>query len=74
MICCNSIEVKAMRIVLRVVGVLLLAMGVIWILQGINILPGSFMTGQIQWAYRGAVAAVAGLILFIVAGRRRGQN
>lgn len=63
-----------MRVALRVVGILLLAMGVIWILQGINILPGSFMTGQIQWAYRGGVAAVAGLILFIIAGRRRGQN
>ena len=63
-----------MRVALRVVGILLLAMGVIWILQGINILPGSFMTGHIQWAYRGGVAAVVGLILLIVAGRSRGRN
>jgi hypothetical protein len=28
-------------------------MGLIWILQGVNILPGSFMTGDIRWAWRG---------------------
>ena len=35
-----------MRVTLDVVGVLLLVIGVIWILQGINVLPGSFMTGR----------------------------
>jgi hypothetical protein len=24
--------------------------GVIWFLQGINLLPGRFMTGQLRWA------------------------
>jgi hypothetical protein len=48
-----------------------MVMGIIWILQGINVLPGSFMTGQIQWAYRGGIAAVAGLALLIFAGRIR---
>jgi len=43
----------------RVPAILLIAVGVIWILQGINVLPGSFMTGQIQWAYRGGIAAAA---------------
>ncbi|TFH43310.1 MAG: hypothetical protein E4H01_12230 [Lysobacterales bacterium] len=28
--------------------------------QGINILPGSFMTGQIRWAYAGIVTALIG--------------
>jgi len=60
-----------MRIVLRILAVLLIIAGVIWILQGINVLPGSFMTGQIQWAYRGAAAALAGLILFVLVSRRR---
>src|SRR5260221_531021 len=50
-----------MRVTLNIVGVLLLVIGVIWILQGINVLPGSFMTGQIQWAVYGGVAVVAGL-------------
>lgn len=38
----------------------LIVVGVIWILQGINILPGSFMTGQIGWAYAGAVSLLIG--------------
>jgi membrane protein implicated in regulation of membrane protease activity len=59
-----------MRILLTVVGLLLLSMGVIWFLQGINVLPGSFMTGQIKWAVNGGIAAVVGLILIVVANRR----
>jgi len=49
-----------MRITLIVISVLLLLTGAVWILQGINILPGSFMTGQIRWAYTGMVAALIG--------------
>jgi hypothetical protein len=60
-----------MRLVLKIVAILLIVMGIIWILQGINVLPGSFMTGQIQWAYRGAVAAAAGLLILFLAIRRR---
>ena len=60
-----------MRIVLRVVAILLIVVGIIWILQGINVLPGSFMTGQIQWAYRGGAAAAVGLIILILANRGR---
>lgn len=60
-----------MRVTLVVVGVLLLVIGVIWILQGINVLPGSFMTGQIQWAVYGGVAVVAGLGALYIANRNR---
>ncbi|NYE22412.1 hypothetical protein [Pigmentiphaga litoralis] len=59
-----------MRIVMVVAGVVLMALGLIWVLQGINVLPGSFMTGQMQWAVYGAIAFVVGLLLF-VRGRRR---
>jgi hypothetical protein len=44
--------------------------GAVWVLQGINVLPGSFMTGQIQWAYNGAIAIVIGVAL-ILFGRSR---
>ena len=30
-------------------------MGMVWIFQGIGVLPGSFMTGQIVWAAIGSV-------------------
>ena len=60
-----------MRIGLNVIAVLLLFMGTIWFLQGINILPGSFMTGQTKWAVYGAILFVVGIGLLVKANRRR---
>jgi len=60
-----------MRVTLATVGVLLVVIGIVWILQGINVLPGSFMTGQIQWAVYGGVAVVAGLGALYLANRNR---
>jgi hypothetical protein len=54
-----------MRIVLNIVCVVLLLLGCVLILHGINVLPGSFMSGQMQWAVRGGIlvfAAIAGLV------------
>ena len=58
-----------MQIAARVLGVLLMITGVVWILQGINVLPGSFMTGQMQWAVYGAIAVIVGTVL-VIASRR----
>jgi hypothetical protein len=60
-----------MRIALNVSGVLCLLVGCVWILQGINVLPGSFMTGQTKWAIFGGLLAVAGIGVMILANRRR---
>ena len=60
-----------MRIVLNLVGFLCLLTGGVWILQGINVLPGSFMTGQAKWAIIGAAVLVAGIALLAAANRRR---
>jgi len=60
-----------MRIALRILAILLIVVGIIWILQGINILPGSFMTGQIQWAWRGGFAALVGIAILLFARRGR---
>ena len=62
-----------MKIVLYVVGGLLILSGAVWVLQGINILPGSFMTGDPQWAINGGIAIVVGLILVLI-GRRRKKS
>lgn len=58
-----------MRIALNVVGWLCLLVGCVWILQGINVLPGSFMTGQTKWAVYGALVLVAGIGMLIAANR-----
>jgi LPXTG-motif cell wall-anchored protein len=60
-----------MRIVLYVIGVLCLLVGGVWFLQGVNVLPGSFMTGQTKWAIYGGALLVAGVALLFAARRRR---
>jgi len=60
-----------MKIVLSVIGVLLILPGIIFFLQGINVLPGSFMTGQTQWAINGGILIVVGAGLLWFANRRR---
>lgn len=60
-----------MRIALNIVSVVLLLFGSIWFLQGVNVLPGSFMTGQIRWAVYGGIAVIAGIVLLVRANRRR---
>ena len=60
-----------MRVAMNVLGVLLVLVGGVWILQGINMLPGSFMTGQAKWAVNGAIAAVVGVVLLVLARRGR---
>ena len=59
-----------MRIALHVAGFLCVLTGCVWILQGINVLPGSFMTGQTKWAVYGALVLVAGIVLLAAARRR----
>ena len=56
---------------LTAAGALLLLMGVVWIFQGIGVLPGSFMTGQRKWATYGAIAALIGVALLVAARRGR---
>ena len=63
-----------MRITLNIVASLLVLSGAIWFLQGINVLPGSFMTGQTRWAVYGGIAVAVGLTLLLAANRVRKER
>ncbi|NUR93541.1 MAG: hypothetical protein HOY71_56510 [Nonomuraea sp.] len=52
-----------MKIVLVVAGILLIAVGGLWILQGLGYVGGSFMSGAKQWFWIGLVVALAGVAL-----------
>jgi hypothetical protein len=52
-----------MVIARRVVGVVLILAGAVWIGQGTNVIHGSSMTGSAFWAIVGTVCVVAGLVL-----------
>jgi hypothetical protein len=69
--CGDSMEGENMRIVLNVVGVILLFFGGVWFLQGINVIHQGFMAGQSKWEIIGAIVFVVGILLLIVANRKR---
>ncbi len=50
-----------MKIVGNVVGIICLLVGVLWVLQGANIVGGSFMSGQSRWSIIGVVVGLVGL-------------
>jgi len=56
--------------VLAVVGLVLLAMGLLWTGQGLGFIGGSFMSGSTTWAVIGAITAVAGASMVWVSRRR----
>ena len=60
-----------MKLTLNILGGLIFLAGLIWFLQGINVLPGSFMTGNPQWAVNGGIAIIIGLGLLFWANRRK---
>jgi hypothetical protein len=60
-----------MKLTLRIVGVLLALMGAVWLLQGLSVLPGTFMVGQTRWVVNGAIAVVIGLVLVVASRPRR---
>ena len=55
---------------MRVLGIVLLLVGLLWTFQGLGIVGGSFMTGQSRWLAIGLVTAVVGVALFVWAARR----
>lgn len=71
----NNIELaqgeKIMKTALKIIGGLIFLAGGIWFLQGINILPGSFMSGNPQWAINGGIAIIVGAGLFWYANRKK---
>ncbi len=63
-----------MKIALNIAAVLLIIFGVVWFFQGINIIPGSFMTGRTQWSIYGAVAVAFGIGLLIFNKKRKRKS
>jgi hypothetical protein len=62
---------KILKVVLNVIAVLLILSGGVWFLQGINVLPGSFMSGQSQWTINGSIAILIGVGVLVFSNRRK---
>jgi hypothetical protein len=59
-------------LLLRVVGVVLVLVGGVWLVQGLGLVTsGSFMDGQSVWAVIGGACMAGGLIALSRSRRRR---
>lgn len=58
-----------MRPTRLVVGVLLCVVGGVWFTQGIGVLKGSFMTGQVFWTVVGVILLALGVRMIVNAVR-----
>jgi uncharacterized membrane protein len=62
----------AVKAVLRILGAIMVLMGVVWVGQGSGTFPypaSSFMIDQTPWIYYGLVLAVAGVAVMVAARR-----
>ena len=57
-----------------ITGVVLVAAGALWTLQGLGVLPGSPMSGVTFWAVLGPVVALVGVALLLTARRQDGPR
>jgi hypothetical protein len=53
-----------------VLGVVLLAVGVLWVLQGLGTIGGSFMSGQKLWFAIGLLVGLVGVTALATGFRR----
>jgi hypothetical protein len=59
-------------VVKGIVGVVCVLIGGVWLGQGTNLIPGSYMSGQMMWAVIGLAVLVVGVWLLwsLFVGRR----
>lgn len=64
-----------MRIVSSLIGLLMVAMGCVWAMQGLNVGPAAIMQGpmvaNIQWTYYGAILALVGVAQIVWSNTRQ---
>jgi hypothetical protein len=68
----HSVFNGVMRIVSSVVGLAMIAMGTVWMLQGLNLaFRVGFMVGDIHWTFYGAILALVGVAQVIWSNTRQ---
>jgi len=64
-----------MRIVTTLLGVVMILMGCVWAMQGLNVGPAAILQGpmvdNIQWTYYGALLAIVGIAEIVWSNTRR---
>ena len=54
---------SVVKTILKIFAVLFILAGGAWTLQGLNLLPGTFMRGNPQWVINGMITILIGMAL-----------
>ena len=60
-----------MKLAIQAMCVLFFLAGLVFFLQGINLIPGSYMTGDPQWAINGGIMMAITTVLFFWVNRHK---
>ena len=60
-----------MKWLFNIIGVILVLVGIVWFFQGLNVLLGSFMSGNSLYTYLGGLLVVVGGIILVFTNRKR---
>ncbi len=66
----GNVNSRVGRIALITIGLIAVIIGGIFAGQGVNLIPGSFMTGNRMWLSIGLIVAGVGIILLVLGLRR----
>ena len=62
-----------MKLGINIISVVLALIGIVWFLQGIGVILGSFMSNTSQWTIIGLICIVIAVGLLIYNNRRKAQ-
>ena len=60
-----------MRVLWLIIGIIAVLVGIVWTLQGLNVLRGSGMSGHSVFTVIGLVVGVLGVVLIAIGVQRR---
>lgn len=60
-----------MKWLFNIIGVILVLVGIVWFFQGLNVLLGSFMSGNSLYTVLGGLLVVVGGIILVFTNRKR---
>lgn len=66
----GNVNSRVGRIALITIGLIAVIIGGVFAGQGVNLIPGSFMTGNRMWLSIGLIVAGVGIILLVLGLRR----
>ena len=60
-----------MKWLFNIIGVILVLVGIVWFFQGLNVLLGSFMSGNSLYTFLGGLLVVVGGMILVFTNRKR---